>query len=72
MRILNPYDLDYIGRSSEGIDRSTMNSITSLGVGEAIIVGNAVNHPIFVKIRKRKTTTMETETLEESAKNFEA
>ena len=72
MRILNPYDLDYIGRSSEGIDRSTMNSITSLGVGEAIIVGNAVNHPIFVKVRKRKTTTMETETLEESAKNFEA
>jgi DNA helicase HerA-like ATPase len=72
MRILNPYDLDYIGRSSEGIDRSTMNSITSLGVGEAIIVGNAVNHPIFVKVRKRKTTTMETESLEESAKNFEA
>jgi len=72
MRILNPYDLDYIGRSSEGIDRSTMNSITSLGVGEAIIVGNAVNHPIFVRVRKRKTTTMETESLEESAKNFEA
>jgi DNA helicase HerA-like ATPase len=72
MRILNPYDLDYIGRSSEGIDRSTMNAITSLGVGEAIVVGNAVNHPIFVKVRKRKTSTLETQTLEESAKNFES
>ena len=72
MRILNPYDLDYIGRSSEGIDRSTMNSITSLGVGEAIVVGNAVNHPIFVKVRKRKTSTLETKTLEESARNFES
>jgi len=72
MRILNPYDLDYIGRSSEGIDRSTMNSITSLGVGEAIVVGNAVNHPIFVKVRKRKISTLETRSLEESAKSFDS
>ncbi|MCK5141828.1 MAG: ATP-binding protein, partial [Candidatus Heimdallarchaeota archaeon] len=71
MKILNPYDLDYIGKSSEGIDRATLGSITSLGVGEAVIVGNAVNHPISVKIRKRKTTTMETKNLEESAKSFD-
>lgn len=71
MKILNPYDLDYIGKSSEGIDRATLSSITSLGVGEAVIVGNAVNHPISVKIRKRKTTTMETKNLEESAKSFD-
>lgn len=71
MKILNPYDLDYIGKSSEGIDRATLGSITSLGVGEAVIVGNAVNHPISVKIRRRKTTTMETKNLEESAKSFD-
>jgi len=71
MKILNPYDLDFIGRSSEGIDKATLNSITSLGVGEAIIVGNAINHPIFIKIRERKTTTMETISLEETAKNFD-
>ena len=71
MKLLNPYDLDFVGRSSEGIDRATLNSITSLGVGEAIIVGNAVNHPIFVKVRQRKIKTLETQTLEESAKNYE-
>ncbi|MHA2358403.1 MAG: ATP-binding protein [Candidatus Heimdallarchaeaceae archaeon] len=71
MKVLNPYDLDFIGRSSEGIDRPTLSTITTLGVGEAIIVGNAVNHPIFVKIRERETTTMDTLTLEESAKSFD-
>lgn len=71
MRIVNPYDLDFIGRSSEGIDRETMDSITTLGIGEAIIVGNAVNHPIFVSIRKRKTTALQTMDLEESAKAYD-
>jgi len=71
MKLLNPYDLDFVGRSSEGIDRSTLNSITSLGVGEAIIVGNAVNHPIFIKVRTRKIKTLETKSLEESAKSYE-
>ncbi len=71
MRILNPYDLEFIGRTSEGIDRATLDSITTLGVGEAIIVGNAVNHPIFVKIRKRKTKALKTKTLEEIAKQFD-
>ncbi|MHA1953033.1 MAG: ATP-binding protein [Candidatus Heimdallarchaeaceae archaeon] len=72
MKVLNPYDLDFIGRSSEGIDKATLNAITSLGVGEAVIVGNAINHPIFVKIRKRRTTTMDTQNLEESAISFDS
>ncbi|MHA1400205.1 MAG: ATP-binding protein [Candidatus Heimdallarchaeaceae archaeon] len=71
MRILNPYDLEFIGRTSEGIDRETLNSITTLGVGEAIIVGNAVNHPIFVSIRERKTKSLKTRTLEEAAMQFD-
>jgi len=28
--------------------------ISSLGVGEMLLMGNAVNYPIFVDIRKRK------------------
>jgi len=71
MKILNPYDLDFIARSSEGIDRETVNAITSLVVGEAIIVGNAVNYPLFLKIRKRKAKTLETEGLEEIARKYE-
>jgi len=54
-RITNPYDLDHIGKSSEGISRQTLDTISSLRVGEGLIVGEAVNFPVFVKIRKRKT-----------------
>ncbi|MHA1865431.1 MAG: ATP-binding protein [Candidatus Heimdallarchaeaceae archaeon] len=71
MKIMNPYDLEFIGRTSEGIDRDTLNSITTLGVGEAIVVGNAVNHPIYVKIRERITKNLETKNLEQVAKNFD-
>ena len=53
MRMVNPYDLDYIGRSSEGIDSESLKSITSLGVGEGLLIGNAVNIPTFIKIRKK-------------------
>ena len=53
MRVTNPYDLDHIGKSSEGINRSVLNQISSLQVGNGLIVGEAVNSPIFVKIRSR-------------------
>ena len=49
----NPYDVDHIGRSSEGIDRSSLKAITTLEVGEALFVGETVTVPTFVKIRKR-------------------
>jgi len=29
--------------------------LPGLQVGEAIITGNAVNHPLFVKVRERKS-----------------
>jgi len=45
--------------SSEGIDSRVARSITSLRVGEAIIVGEAVNHPTFVAIRERKSVKRE-------------
>lgn len=54
MRIRNPYDLDYIGRLSEGIDRETQKMLPDLEVGEGILVGEAVNYPVLFKVRKKK------------------
>ena len=54
MRIRNPYDLDYIGRLSEGIDKETQRFIPDLEVGEGILVGEAVNYPVLFKVRSRK------------------
>lgn len=54
LRITNPFDVDHVGKSCEGIDRQMLDSITTLRVGEALFVGEAVGSPVFVKIRKRK------------------
>lgn len=59
LRVTNPNDLDHIQMSSEGIDSRTAKSITGLEVGEAIIVGAAVNYPVFVKVRDRKSLKRE-------------
>ena len=53
-RCTNPYDLDHIGKSSEGIDRSSLDAITTLEIGEALFVGETVSVPTFVKVRRRK------------------
>ncbi|MHA2260956.1 MAG: ATP-binding protein [Candidatus Thorarchaeota archaeon] len=53
LRCTNPYDLEHIGRSSEGIDKSSLDTITTLEVGEALFVGEAVSVPSFVQIRRR-------------------
>ncbi len=52
-RCTNPYDLEHIGRTSEGIDRAALDAITTLEVGEALFIGECVTVPTFVKIRKR-------------------
>lgn len=54
LRITNPFDIEHVGESCEGIDKSMLDSITTLRVGEALVVGEAVGSPIFVKIRRRK------------------
>jgi hypothetical protein len=54
LRCTNPYDLDHIGKSSEGIDRSSLDAITTLEIGESLFVGETVSVPTFVKIRERK------------------
>jgi DNA helicase HerA-like ATPase len=54
-RIVNPYDLKHIAESSEAITSDLIKSLPGLQVGEAIITGNAVNHPLFVQVRQRKS-----------------
>lgn len=59
LRVTNPNDLDHIQMSSEGIDARVAKSITGLKVGEAIVVGEAVNYPVFVRVRGRKSLKRE-------------
>ncbi len=60
LRITNPYDLKHIGESSEGLTSELLKSITSLEVGEAVLVGEASSLPLFVKVRNKKVMDMET------------
>jgi DNA helicase HerA-like ATPase len=84
LRVTNPNDLDHIQMSSEGIDARVAKSITGLKVGEAILVGEAVNYPVFISVRDRKSEKREKgaplhrqaiefeENAEKKAKNVEA
>ncbi|NWF94667.1 MAG: ATP-binding protein [Candidatus Thorarchaeota archaeon] len=72
LRTTNPYDLDHIGRTSEGIDRASLDAITTLEVGEALFVGECVSVPTFVKIRTRLfNPAVGPESLEEALKRAE-
>ncbi|MEM4366598.1 MAG: ATP-binding protein [Candidatus Anstonellales archaeon] len=53
LRMMNPNDLKKVAESCEGIDDRMVQSITTLQVGDAIVVGEAVNFPVFLRIRKR-------------------
>ena len=72
LRITNPYDIKHLAESSEGIDSASERMITSLRVGEALIVGEAVGFPIFFKVRERKSAESRHEvSLEKAALDFE-
>jgi len=72
MRITNPSDLDHIKKSSEQISSETLGLISNLPVGEALIVGNAVNFPVLVKIREKYSNTGDSFlNLEEAARLWE-
>ncbi len=72
LRITNPYDLKHIGESSEGLDSKSLEMITSLRVGEALIVGEATHYPLFFKVRERKSQESKHEiSLEKAALQFE-
>ncbi len=55
MRITNPYDIDHIGKSSEGVTSDVLKTIPGLRVGEALILGEAVNCPLLIKVRGRRS-----------------
>ncbi len=71
MRITNPYDLDHIKRSAEAISTGTLDIISGLRVGEALVIGEAAKYPTFVSVRKRKTSESHGKSLEKYAKEFE-
>lgn len=54
LNIKNPYDLKHLMDSSEAITKDYADIISSLGVGEMLLMGNAINYPIFIDIRERK------------------
>ncbi|MDI6642805.1 MAG: ATP-binding protein [Candidatus Hodarchaeaceae archaeon] len=72
LRVTNPYDLEHIKQSSEAITGEVADMISSLPVGEALVVGEAVSHPIFVKVRRRRSReSAHGAGLEEAAREFE-
>ncbi len=72
LRVTNPHDLDHIKKSSERITKDTASMISSLPVGQALVVGEAVNHPIFVDVRERRSKEPDHGTsLEEVAQKYE-
>ena len=54
LNIKNPYDLKHLMDSSEAITKEYATMISSLGVGEVLLMGNVVNYPVFVDIRERR------------------
>jgi len=54
LRITNPYDIDNIKKSSEGLDTSVLSRIPSLSVGEAIMIGEASGYPLIFNVRKKE------------------
>ncbi|MGC9310259.1 MAG: ATP-binding protein [Candidatus Aenigmatarchaeota archaeon] len=71
LRITNPYDKKHIGESSEGLTNELLNSITSLEVGEAVLVGEASQFPLFVKIREKVVCDAKTgKSLEEECREY--
>ncbi len=53
LNIKNPYDLKHLMDSSEAITKKYADMISTLGVGEMLLMGNAVNYPIFIDVRER-------------------
>ncbi len=72
LRVTNPYDLKHIGQSSEGLDQKSIDMITSLRVGEALVVGEASSFPVFFSVRlKRSKESHLSTTLSSLSKNYE-
>jgi DNA helicase HerA-like ATPase len=53
MRITNPYDLDHVKKTSENLSSEGVKIITTLPTGSGLLVGAAINYPVFFKVRTR-------------------
>ena len=72
LRITNPYDLKHIASSNEAIDADTLNTITRLMPGDALITGEITTYPVFIKIRKRVLPETKFEkSISDESKRFE-
>ena len=54
LSLKNPYDLKHLMDSSEAVTKEYASMISSLGVGEMLLMGNVVNYPVFIDVRQRK------------------
>ena len=52
LRIVEPTDQKYVLEASDNLSQDLVNSLPSLDVGEALIVGNLTRIPLMVKIDK--------------------
>lgn len=57
LNVQNPYDLKHLMDSSEAITKEYADMISTLGVGEMVLMGNAVNYPIFINVREKRYKT---------------
>ncbi len=72
LRMTNPYDLKHVSETSEGLDANSEKMISSLRTGEALMVGEGVNFPLFFSVRKRYSQEGNLgASLEKAAKDFE-
>lgn len=53
-RLVNDIDLRMLENTMPTLDKSSFQMIPSLGKGEVIITGNAIQVPVFVKIPKEE------------------
>jgi hypothetical protein len=73
LRVTNPNDLKHIGESCEAVDAGSLAQITTLRVGEGILLGEAVSSPVFLKVRMpRSAKTGRGGALEDIAKKYES
>jgi uncharacterized protein len=72
LRVTNPNDIKHIGESCEAMDAGALSQITTLRVGEGVIIGEATSSPVFVKIRQpRCAKSGRHGGLEDMARKFE-
>jgi len=72
LRVSNPYDLKHIGESCEGVTKDILDMLPGLKVGEALITGEVVNHPLLVNVRERKSMQSKSSiTFEDALVNFQ-